>query len=66
MDSSVSPKDEILFPRVYRHISTGLYLLLSTNQNKFDPGSGGTKKPQILRGYEEYTSYSTQIPWGEV
>jgi len=25
MDSSVSPKDEIWFLRVYRHISTGLY-----------------------------------------
>ena len=27
MDSSVSPKDEIRFLRVYHHISTGLYLL---------------------------------------
>jgi len=26
MDSSVSPKDEILFLRVSHHISTGLYL----------------------------------------
>jgi len=26
MDSSVSPKDEIWFLRVYHHISTGLYV----------------------------------------
>jgi len=30
MDSSVSPKDEILFLRVYHHISTGLYSFLNS------------------------------------
>ena len=29
MDSSVSPKDEICFLRVYHHVSTGLYILMS-------------------------------------
>jgi len=53
MDSSVSPKDEVWFLRVYHHISNAVYACVMSDTQTRDTANGTARSNKSFPQYSE-------------